>query len=64
MGNPITWIKLKALINFVDSVEAKKIVDLLEDFAKKYFGDKWKESMRSLQYKLANVVTEMQRRIG
>ena len=56
-------LKLWALVDFIDKVEAPKIVDLLEAFAHKYFGEKWKESMRALQFKLANVVTEIQRRI-
>jgi len=60
----INNLKLKALIDFIDKVEAKEIVNLLENFAHKYFQDKWKESLRALQIKLANVVTEIQRRIN
>lgn len=61
--NPLSQLKLWALVNFIDSVEASKIVDMLEDFAHKYFGDKWKDSMRALQYKLADVVVQIQRRV-
>ncbi|MBU2249902.1 MAG: hypothetical protein KKD77_24365 [Gammaproteobacteria bacterium] len=63
MANPVNWIKLKALTDFIDKVEVSKIADLLEDFARKYFGDKWDESMRALQTKLAALVVEIQRRI-
>lgn len=59
----LNWIKVKALVDFIDKVEASKIVDLLEDFAKRYFGNKWKESMKALQTKLANIVVEIQKRI-
>lgn len=59
----ISLIKIKALVNFIDSVEASKIVDMLEDFAKKYFGNEWKESLNALRTKLANVVFEIGRRI-
>jgi hypothetical protein len=63
MFNPLNNLKLWALVDFINSVEAPAIVDLLENFAKKYFGDKWKESLKALQFKLANVVVEIQRRI-
>lgn len=59
----ITNLKLKALVDFIDKVEAKEIVSLLENFAHKYFQEKWKDSLRALQVKLANVVYEIQRRI-
>ena len=59
----INRLKLWALVDFISKVEASKITDLLEDFAKKYFGETWKDSMRALQYKLASVVYEIQRRI-
>lgn len=59
----LSWIKLRALVDFIDKVEAPKIVDLLEDFAKRYFGNKWKDSMKALQTKLAALVVEIQRRV-
>lgn len=59
----INNLKLKALTDFISKVEAKEIVNLLENFSHKYFGEKWKESLRALQYKLANVAVEIQKRI-
>jgi len=59
----LNQLKLWALVDFINKVDAPAIVDLLENFAHKYFGEKWKDSMRALQFKLANVVTEIQRRI-
>ena len=59
----ISRLKLWALVDFVEKVEAKNIVDLLEDFAHKYFKENWKDSLKVLQFKLANLVTEIQRRI-
>lgn len=56
-------LKLWALVDFINKVEAKDIADLLENFAKKYFGEKWKESLQALQFKLADIVVEIQRRI-
>lgn len=59
----ISRLKLWALVDFVNKVEARNIVDLLEDFAHKYFKENWKDSLRVLQFKLANIVVEMQRRV-
>ena len=59
----INNLKLRTLVDFINKVEAEKIVDLFEDFAHRYFNEKWKESLRALQYKLADVVVEIQRRV-
>ena len=61
--NLLNQLKLWALVDFIDKVEEDKIVELLEGFAHKYFGNKWKESLIALQVKLASVVIKIQRRI-
>jgi hypothetical protein len=63
MASLINHLKLIALNSAINSMDEKELVDVLESFGKKEFGDKHKEYLLKLQYKLAGVVFEMSKRI-
>ncbi len=59
----LTWVKLKALKSALDSLSTKEIVDVIESFGKKEFGDKHEDYLDQLRLKMASVVFEIGKRI-
>lgn len=63
MVNLINLVKIKVLISAMDSLSTKDIVDIMDEFGKKQFGDQKIKYFDVMSRKLIDIIVELNRRL-